>query len=112
MTRDAPLQRDSGVALQPLPERSEPLPQTPPLPGFPRHPLHLHGAAPPPLPLARAAPRLLPLHHHRVPSPEPLGAADSWRTVKPRRRQRPGWERCALWKRVSGALGGGRRAGN
>lgn len=80
--------------------------------GFPATRAHLHGAAPPPLPLAGAAPRPLPLHLGKVPSPEPPGAAGSWRTVKPRRRRRPGRERDVLWRRVSCAPGGGRRAGS
>lgn len=37
--------------------------------GFPATRAHLHGASPPPLPLAGVAPRPLPLHHGRVPSP-------------------------------------------
>lgn len=42
--------------------------------------------------------------------PRAPGAAGSGRTVKPRRRRQPGRERGALWRRVGGAPGGGRRA--
>ncbi|XDA72893.1 hypothetical protein R6Z07M_003165 [Ovis aries] len=109
----APLQQSSGASA-PATSRTLLAASTRPAScrGFPATRAHLHGAAPPPLPLASAAPRPLPLHLGKVPSPEPPGAAGSWRTVKPRRRRRPGRERDALWRRVSCAPGGGRRAGS
>ena len=101
----APPQRCWGVRLQPLPESfCRPRPGR----GFPATGAHLHGAAPPPLPLACAVPRPLPLHHRRVLFPEPPRGAGCGRTVKPRRQRRqPRQERGALWRQVSSALGGG-----
>lgn len=68
--------------------------------------------APPPLPLAGAGPRPPPPPPPRRQGsvPRAPGAAGSGRTVKPRRRRQPGRERGALWRRVGGVPGGGRRA--
>lgn len=107
----APLQQSSGASapatsrtLLAASTRQHPAGVSPP-------PRSLHGAAPPPLPLVSAA-RTAALHLGKVPSPEPPGAAGSWRMIETTQRRRPGRERDALWRRVSCAPGGGRRAGS
>lgn len=59
---------------------------------------------------SRAPPSLSAPPRRQGSVPRAPGAAGSGRTVKPRRRRQPGRERGALWRRVGGAPGGGRRA--
>lgn len=69
------LPRGSGVVLRPLPERSEPLLQAPPKPGFPRHPFFAWRVPSPAAIGWRCAPPSAPPPQGTVPSCPELRAA-------------------------------------
>ena len=112
-TRPPPMQQRSGADLQPLPERSVPLLRVPPP----------AGVSPPPELICMA----LPLPRCHWPAPRPAHCPSVSAGFRPPSRPElraaggllnrgggGGWggSRDALWMRVSGAPGWGRRAGS